>query len=363
MKKVLLSIATLVLANIAFAQTPITITAGDVPVSGDTLRYSTVLGLTSGINVNDSGTNKAWVYDTLKPLAQTVDNYQSATAVNFTYGLTISATAYGYKIADSIPGLGSLMPGLTIKNVYTFFNKRTTPGRFVAEAFAALIGGAPIPANYSDEDEIYFFPLTYPHATDSSTFAVNVSIPTLGSLKRAGYRKTWVDGWGTIKTPYYTTAVRCIRVRSEIHEVDTIHITTPITFNYPIVMDTVEYKWLVNGDHYPALWVTQSKHTAQLTSVTYRDSIRHGLVNVSNTPKLTIQEIKAYPNPITNGLVTIDVPAGWNNFTVYVYDAVSRMITTFANKNELNIAALAPGKYYLLVKSGDNIGYTQVIKQ
>lgn len=359
MKGILLLITYCFISITTFSQ--ITITSSDMPVSGDTLRYSTVLGITSGINVYDSGTNKTWVYDTLRAVIQGRDDYKSALAVNPAYGL-ISLSAYGYKVADSIPGIGSLVPGLSIKEVYTFFSKKSSPNRYVAEGFGAKISGAPIPAAYADEDEIYYFPLTYPHATDSSSFNVNVSLPTLGNYKRSGYRKTRVDGWGTIKTPYYTTAVNCIRVRSEIHEIDTINITTPITFNFPIVMDTVEYKWLVSGEHYPALWVTQSKHTSAITSVTYRDSVRHGIVSVKNISPLSLQEIKAYPNPAKD-IVTIDIPVAWNNYTITVYDIAGKILTAYKDTKEINIRSLTSGRYFLLIKSDDQLGYTQVIKQ
>lgn len=358
MKRILLLMCFFTLSITSFSQ--ITITSSDMPILGDTLRYSTALGITSGINVNDSGTNKAWVYDTLRAVIQGRDDYKSALAVNPLYGI-ISLSAYGYKIADSIPGISSFVPGLNIKEVYTFFSKKSTPSRYVAEGFGAEISGAGIPAAYSDEDEIYYFPLTYPHATDSSTFRVNVSLPGVGSYKRTGYRKTRVDGWGTIKTPYYTTAVSCIRVRSDIHEVDTINITSPITFNYPIVMDTVEYKWLVNGEHYPALWVTQSKHTGAMINVTYKDSVRHGIVDV-NGPHFNIQHLAIYPNP-SQDIVHIKVPAAWHHYTVLVFDESGRTIISFDDKNELNIYALSPGKYNLLIKNDNNIGYAEIIKQ
>src|SRR5579872_4876509 len=103
MKKGILFFLALLLIHVSFAQ--ITITASDMPVVNDTLRYSTAIGPTSGINVYDSGTNKTWVYDTLKPIVQTLDTYKLAATVNIAFVLT-DPTAYGYKVADSVPGLG-----------------------------------------------------------------------------------------------------------------------------------------------------------------------------------------------------------------------------------------------------------------
>jgi len=364
MKNVLLSLVLVCIVQISFGQI-ITITAGDMPVAGDTLRYSTALGATSGINVNDSGTNKTWVYDTMKPILQTLDTYKFAATVNIAFVLT-DLTAYGYKIADSIPGLGTLGAGLSIKNIYNFFNKKTSPDRYLAEGIGATVttalGSAPTAASYSDPDEIYYFPLTYPHTQDSSSFAININLATVGSLKRQGYRKTTVDGWGTIKTPYYKTATNCIRIRSEIHEIDTINIPL-LSLNLPLVMDTIEYKWLVNGGHYPALWVTQSKHTSVLTSVTYRDSLRHGVLSVNNQPQLSWQAIQAYPNPVTKGDMHLVIPADWSDFTVLVYDNTGRVVADFKNKNQFNVNSLSSGKYILLIKCNNNIGISQIAKQ
>jgi hypothetical protein len=342
----------------------ITITASDMPASGDSLRYSIGNIIGSSINVYDSGTNKAWVFDTsaLQPIAQAFDKYQKASDVNFTYGLTIGSTDFGYKVADSIPGIGTAIPGLSITDIYTFFNEHsTTPKSFNATAFAAMINSFPVPANYSDQDEWYFFPLTYPHGTDSSTFAVNINLPSIGSLKRKGYRKTRVDGWGTIQTPYFTTPANCIRVQSYIHEIDTIKITA-ISFNLALVLDSVEYKWLVNGEHYPALWITTSAATGRITGITYRDSLRHGVLSVPKTSQ-NVREIKAWPNPASDGMVQLELPSAWQKFDVWVYDISGRVVKQFTNTKEIDISSLQAGCYNLIIYSNGNIGYSQITRE
>ena len=134
----------------------ITINAADMPVNGDTLRYS--IGAAMGFNINlaDIGTNKTWNFDTLTPTLQGVDAYKTAAQVNLTYAATISPTAYGYKVTDSLPTGGTLP--VSVKDVYSFFSIKSGPSRFVAEAFAANVSGVPVPANYQNEDEWYFFP-------------------------------------------------------------------------------------------------------------------------------------------------------------------------------------------------------------
>ncbi len=97
----------------------VTITATDMPVAGDTLRYSNVNPTNTGINTSVAGADLAWNY-ILTPVSQSVDTYQTAISVNPLYALTVGTTAYGYKIADSIPGLGAVLP-VSIQELYNFF--------------------------------------------------------------------------------------------------------------------------------------------------------------------------------------------------------------------------------------------------
>src|SRR5205085_11533849 len=86
------------------AEAQITITHSNMPVNGDSLRHSYASPVGSGVDLSITGTNMNWNYSTLVPIAQGVDQYKFAAAVNATYALTISPTAYGYKVADSLAG-------------------------------------------------------------------------------------------------------------------------------------------------------------------------------------------------------------------------------------------------------------------
>jgi len=359
MKKVYTSIYSILLASAASAQ--IQITASDMPVVNDTLRSSATAATSSGITLSNTGTNYAWDYSSLTPVSQTVANYQLAATVNAAFGLIISPSAYGYKVADSFPtpaGLPISLP-VSIKNIYTFYNKKTSPSRFVAEGFGATISGIPTPAVYQDEDEIYLFPLDYGVTNDSTTFDLKFSLATLGSVRQKGYRKTTVDGWGTIKTPFFTTAVNCIRVRSEIHEVDSFTISPLPAMAVP--RNTVEYKWLAANEHYPVLWVTATLtgSTETISSVRYRDQYRPGLLSVEQTPAL--QTLKAYPNP-ASGTVNIDVPATWQNYTVTIYDMQSRVVANYNNTSKLDVLNLAKGNYLAVLQHENERAAAAIIK-
>lgn len=356
MKKILCSALTVLAMQSAFAQ--ITITASDMPVSGDTLRYSNANITGTTFSIADSGASKTWNFSTLTSLNQSVDTFKTASAVNITYALTISPTAYGYKVSDSFPGLSSIVP-ISITNLYTFFNKKTSPSRYIAEGFAAVISGLPTPVNYSDEDEWYYFPLNYGRE-DSSNYTLKFSIPTLGGITQKGYRKTKVDGWGTITTPYFTTPVNCIRVRSEVNGIDSIDITIS---KFGLPRKTVEYKYLVNGEHYPAVWVTSSVlgSTETITSIRYRDSVHAGTATIASVGN-SYFSIKTYPNPMTDHILHIELPEKWKSYDVEIFDILGKSVYQSSNESKLNLQQLSSGKYLLRLSSGNEMGYSLIEK-
>lgn len=356
---ILLFIACLV-STISHAQ--VTITASDMPVAGDTLRYSIDLTSTTTINTATTGANTTWNFSALVADTQQIDTYRTALQVNPIYAATISPTAYGYKVADSLPTMGLPLP-VSVNSIYNFFSKKNGPSRFVVEGFAANISGLPTAANYSDEDELYKFPLAFGN-NDSTTFKLTFSLPTIGSVKQQGYRKNLVDGWGTIVTPYTSAPVNCIRIRSEVHEIDSVSFG-PLNVGLP--RTTVEYKWLANGEHYPLLWITASLvgSTETVTSIRYRDMKRqvspppNFVANINGGDYL----LKAYPNPANNGIIKLALPAKWAKFTVEVFDLQGRRVAFFNNENEISLQAVPHGTYLLRVISGNNTGYiTNVIR-
>ena len=359
MKNCLLSILLIGSAFIANAQ--VSITANDMPVNGDTLRYSTTLATGFNINLNDTGANKVWSFDTLTPMLQRVDEYKSVLQVNPVYAAVItSLTAYGYKVADTL-GLGSSPLPVSVTEVYTFFNKKTSPSsRFVAEGFGARISGTPVPAVYSNEDEWYFFPLNYGN-DDTSDFYLKVQVPSVGSLVQQGDRYTKVDAWGTIKTPFFTTPQNCIRVRTEVVAVDSVQVSPLPAIGVP--RRTVDYKWLIPGEHYPALWITTTitGSTETITAVRYRDSYRPASIQDAVKGN-TISRLDIYPNPATDD-IQIAIPGNISVYTVEVYDMQGRVLMLVKNENVINIAELVPGNYLVRLVYENGVGYAPLVKQ
>lgn len=349
----------IMLAFTTTAQAQITITVTDMPVVGDTLRYSTTIPLGFNINLNDTGANKVWNFDTMTPVAQRVDAYKTALQVNPLYAVTISPNAYGYKVADTFGAAGMQLP-ISITDVYTFFSKKTNPARYVAEGFGAKVSGVGVPANYSDEDEWYYLPLAYGNDNTSDYF-LNIQLPSVGSIKQDGTRKTTVDAWGTIKTPFFTTAVNCIRVRSEINEIDSVQFSPLPAFGLP--RNSVDYKWLVQGEHYPALWITTTVVAGNetISNVRYRDSYRPLSIQEQGAGN-TISKLEVYPNP-ANDYVQIAIPTGRELYTVEVFDIQGKLMAHQQSTNRINTATYAAGNYMVRVTFEDGTAYAPFVKQ
>ncbi len=354
MKKTLLGILVALASLPAIAQ--ITITAADMPVNGDTLRYSIANPTTAGANYAATGSAFTWNFSTLSPISQAVDTYKNAASVNASYAITISPTAYGYKIADSLPGAP-----VPVKELYNFFNKKTSPSRYVIEGFAAKIGGFPTPINYSDEDEVYFFPLTSTRPQDNSTFKLSYAFPGgLGSFSQQGTRQTKVDGYGTIITPYTSTPINVLRIRSEVTEIDSFSFggtTQGIPRNY------VEYKWLSNTERYPMLIITTNKIAGgneTVTGVRYRD-IKRNTTSVAGI-KMPVIALQAFPNPARD-IITLGVPAAWKAYTIHVYDATGRLAATASNVPNVSVEKLAPGSYLITAEGAGVIGVARFEKK
>ena len=334
-----------------------------MPVLGDTLRYSNATPLTTVVSAADSGVNMSWVYS-LTPTSQGLDEYKKPSQVNPLYALTLPGDCYGYKIADSIPGLSLLTSAISITDMYTFYNRYVSPDAYGAEAFGAKISGFPLGASYIAPDAVYFFPLDY-NNNNSNDFNLKFGLATVGSFQQKGTRTSRVDGWGTILTPYLLMPTNCIRVRSEITEIDSVTFDT-LSFGIPRV--TVEYKYLVKGEHYPAVWATANVIGGAeiMTSVKYRDVYRAEL-NPNPAPT-AVQgvgaqktDVSVYPNPAVNGKATLSVPESWKVFYAELFDTRSRSVATFSNTTALNMEQLPAGNYLLRVLSGGNISFVKVV--
>lgn len=242
----------------------ISITNSDMPVSGDTIRYSSANATNVGTSWMKKGGSQSWDFSKITPISSGLYEYQSALKTKYAFyffGQT------GLLTADTLGG-----GPLTFTNVYTFYSNSKSV--YKAEGIGYTTSGIPLAANYKDEDEIYQFPLEY-NDSDVTSFDFEFSIPGQNafSFKQSGTRTNVVDAWGSITTPYGTYK-DVIRVRTFVDEVDTI---ISVFGKTPIARKQMSYKWLSNKEHIPVLEIQgQIDNQGRFTPVTiqYRDSFR-----------------------------------------------------------------------------------------
>ena len=361
MKRTLLSFLLLLALQI---NAQITITGTNMPVSGDTARYSSasVAMLTNPAitSYSSTGANFTWYFDSLKVTGQSMRNFVPASATPYFF----FGTGYGEKIADSIP-LGII----TLKNLYNFYKKNSTS--FYVDGLGITFSGFPVPNFYTDKDELYTLPLNYMDR-DSTTFKFSTITNSLipFSYKKQGYRITEADGWGTVRTPYGTE--QCLRVVTTQYSIDTVKANIPVgTFTLPINIGfpnyVRSYQWLTLGERVPYLEISVNVigNNFTPTQVRYRDQIRSftGIQELEGQLALAV-----YPNPATNQLNFIIPSQG--EFEISLIDVQGRVISKHKfdnrntiNQNTINIETLSQGIYSGRISNGTAVQNFKFVRE
>jgi len=272
----------------------ITITTGDMPSPGDTIRKSNAV-TTGSIDYTLTGENYQWDFTELFSLYQTVDEFESVSSVPFLYQLVFIPN-FVANLAMKFPDIDTL--GLPIADPYRFF--KNSASSFTDVGFAITVSDIPIPLKFNNADVVYDFPLNYGNA-DSSISGVDFGIPDLGFISIDRKRVNVVDGWGTLSTSYGNYDV--LRLKSTVHETDSIYIDS-ISFGTALDRNYTEYKWMANGFDTPLLQVNKE---GLLVTVAWIDSIFDPATAIVES-QFTKPELLLNPNPITStGNITIEM--------------------------------------------------------
>ena len=321
------------------ANAQITISYTNMPASGDTIRYSTCKA--TSVNYTVTGANMVWNYDTLVSTGQGLYDYQPSSATPYFFYFIGD---YGLKVADSI-GTGTFQ----LKKVYDFYKNSTAT--FETKGIGFQYSGIPLAANYTAPDEIYVFPLTYLNH-DSTPYKVVASISTTTlsfAYAQYGYRITDVDGWGTIKTPFDTVGVPCIRVVSTTYGKDSINYNG---IGIPIADVQRSYKWLSLTEKIPVLEV-DGRYTAGSgaftpTSAKFRDTYKY-VAGIKQNEGVSYK-VSVFPNPTSGDLFVYANSAEVS--TVNVYDVSGVLVGSYKINDlitKVSLQNLAKGCYYYSV--------------
>ncbi len=273
----------------------ITLTRDDMPNVGDTIRLSSALS-TGSVDHKLTGENHYWDFSSLVPVAQQVDTFVSVSSTPFLYRIVFTASVA--TIARPEPGV-DIIPGYPVTDVFTYFKE--SDERFQEAGVALTLPGLPLPVKYDEPDVLYTFPVSFGNV-DSCHAGVESEFPGLYYLKIDRDRRNFVDGWGTLATPFGTFDV--LRLKSEVNETDTVYIDS-LNAGYRIPRNYVQYKWIGNDFGVPLLQVDEE---GSLLTVTYIDFPR--IITSVPGPPVIPEQVRIYPNP-AGKVVTLE----WENIT------------------------------------------------
>jgi hypothetical protein len=242
-----------------------------------------------------TGANYAWDYSQLAPTGQRVDSFFPESAGNVLLTIYFSNTPFNANRSNlSSPGsdftLGST---ISVANVYNYYYN--TSSAYSQVGMGAEVNGVPLPIVFNPHDRIYQLPMTY-NQRDSVTFQYGLDLTsTIGiyyNVRKT--RKNFVDGWGSLLTPF--RSYNCLRVKTQITEIDSIHIDSlGFGFSTPAIT-TYEYKWLATGERVPVLQINTTANGA-VSSIAYKDSP----VGIPSF-ETTVASVNVFPNPVTDRL-------------------------------------------------------------
>ncbi|MBM3919475.1 MAG: T9SS type A sorting domain-containing protein [Sphingomonadales bacterium] len=259
----------------------ITLTRDQLPRAGDSAQIMNARLTLPGTRYAATGPGSNWDFSDLQPLTPDLVWYRPG--IQTPYFLFLNA--FGTKVQDSLN-----LVVVSLQNVFEFYNVNNSRWAAVGRGFT--VSGIPIPSFYTDNDEIFFFPLTYGRK-DSSTFAYKIGIPTVGEYASRGGRVTQVDGWGSITTPQGT--FECLRIKSTLRILDSLTFQGN-TIGVPLRTE-IEYYWLSREERIPILKVRGTSFFGLFnpTLVQYRFTPKGG-VPPPDVP-VADGDFLLYPNP------------------------------------------------------------------
>lgn len=343
--------------NLSYSIGQITISQSDMPSQGDTIRTSTGINLDFSA-VEATGEDFIWDFSQLLSVNQTVDSFVSVLETPIFYWPFFLLSA---NLAS--PALGELpIPNLPLSDVFSFYNN--TNNGFQDVGFAATLSGIPLPFKYDSPDILYKFPMQYGNA-DSSESGYEFGISDIGYILMNRSRVNYVDGWGTLITPFGTFQV--LRQRSEVTEFDSIYIDS-LNFGIPLNRNYTEYKWIGKGTKIPLLQITSE--LGGLVAV-YVDSLNSDAVGFREQQNLISENLTINPNPVKSDFTADFKLEKPEKLTITLYDMKGGNVfyqeknTLLPGKQTLRIDLknldLQSGTYILILQASNKILTAKII--
>lgn len=341
-----------------------TIRSQDLPSAGATYALSHGIAF-PGMNPSATGVNYNWDFEDLSVSAQTFDTMFVPSTTNPLFSFYFIDNSLNLNRSNFATRGDEMNLGFTgLEDIFHYWYNSAT--EFRQPGFGAVVNSIAIPVDYIPNDVLYRFPLKYADK-DSVSYEYHIDLSTTIGIYYEVIRKrhNFVDGWGTLKTPFGTFDV--VRVKSTLVQQDSTYIvplnsgvkTPPVT--------TFEYKWLGKNYGQPLLQINTSANN-NVNKILYQDSLRN--IGINEVVSI-IDEPQIFPNPADEFLVIkyhLNKKAKVNISLVSLDGKEIMLMSDEIQSSGLNIKSiilsdykLQSGNYLVKISSGKTIVAKQVI--
>lgn len=345
-------------ATPAILLSQIVIDQNDMPQPGDTIRLSSTIDYGT-FNYEETGNDFIWDFSSLLPVTQKVDTFVDFDETPWVYQLIFWGSS---NLAKEMMGFDQY-PGFQITDAYEFYKTSSSDFRLVGNA--ATLNGIPFPNKFDAPDIIFKFPMN-PGNVDSSFSSYDIALTGIGYAGGWKKRVNYIDGWGTLITPY--GSFQTIRVKSEVDQYDSIYIDT-LGYGIPYLQYFTEYKWLGDGFGEPLCTFTEN---GPITTIDYIDSVRNLIIGIPETQQQD-NPLRIYPNPVGDEL-NIQFTSSVNSaMKVAVFDLQGKKISeisqssqaaaTYSQTFDISALNLETGIYFLEIILQDQTYFQKFMKR
>lgn len=342
MKKIYLLITTALISATGFAQT--LTQANNAMILGDT--YSTKQCDSTGINPGGNGASQVYNFSTIAIHNSTIKNYTTVTVAS-----TSSASAYPSASVAVSAGVGA----------NSFYTSNTTDYKYWGGNLN--VGGVSAVFGFSTPMAQARYPMSLTNSTVSATSGTLVVLGNNGTF--TGNHTVTATGAGALQLPSSTFP-------------NVLKVTTAQVINFVSIVNgvitAVYYDYYSPANSKAPLFSIQ---TSSITSLLGNTTQTYVTIN-SNYIALGVKEqadkealsLEAFPNP-TNDNVSITYNNPSNEAASFEIISASgqlvrsEKITSVSgiNKQNINLADLQSGIYFVVLTVGDKTSYQKISKQ
>lgn len=351
------------LSHISFGQ--ITLEVQDFMTDGDTVRISFTED--PGIDFTTTGANTTWNFSNLIASSQELVSPQSVEDADLLAQIVFNSSNkwqsdYFIDFLDlPLDQVGGFLP-VDIEDAYQFH--ALSPDSNYITGLSILVEGNNVPFRSDTIEVTYPLPLTFDDNYNSRGYTKADFNPFFdGIFIQYRERSTFVDGHGTLITPYNTFDV--IRMHHVIDEIDSFYFDLGFGATwFPLNVPRRHfYEWWTKGEKLPVFSISTTEFSGDenITSISYRD-IYLGLD--ASTDDFEVNNMRYFPNPTTD---ILNVEADFLIQSCTLFDSSGKLISEQKVHSEkstiIDMSELTAGVYIISIQGSGKSELRRIIKQ